>query len=596
MTMFQKSNQEDSLIKFFHAIPDILIYQIITKGILYVVVRLLKESAILYLYHMGRSAFTSGDLPYLLRSKQGWVLMVIGLLAVFIYTVFDINAMFILSDSVLHQKKKPWWVILKEGFLSLRYFTHPQGIFVTLYMGLLGPLIGTAVGFSFMIGFSAPNFILNYISANLWLRVLVIFGVILYLFVTGIYIFTFLYVIFQKQKINIGMKSSRYAVCKNWKKFILSMLGFFLRAALIWVGLFFSLYVLPIGVLSFATLPVVLTRGLQIFFIGAFMLANYLFMLLFCPFLTMKITVLYEYYEGMQTTVIYPYRKNAKRNRWACYVVVMLLVLTSVVGAFNFDVIFPNTTSAKVVAHRAGGNLTTENTLNGLKESIAHGADVAEIDVQRCGDGHYIICHDSDLEDLTGIPGDPKELTLEEIKKYRIKNTARPWESGDEIVTLEEMLDEAKGKINLFIELKGKTADEQMVKDVYEMVKERDMISQCVFICFSYETVEYIEKNYPEVETGYLVYFSFGNLEDLNCDDLFVEMECLSASEINRIHENGKKVGVWTVNTTSELNLWLLSDVDYVVTDEVRGALALKRFLYKGDDVERIIDAMFLWL
>ena len=587
-------NKEDSLIKFFYAIPDLLIYQVITKGLLFVLVYLLKQAALWYLYRMGRSAITSGDLPYILRSPQGWVVLVIGLLALLIYTVFDINAMFLLSDNVLHQRKKPWWSILKEAFVSLRYFTHPQGFFVTLYMGLLGPLIGTAAGISFMVGFSAPNFILNYISDNLWLRVLVFLGVILYLVVMGIYIFTILNVIFKRQKINVGMKSSRYQVTSHWKEFLSSMVGFFLRAGGIFLLVEVGTYFLPMALLSLLPLPQFWARALQIFFTAAFLLGNYLYVLLFCPFLAMKITVLYEYYENLQTPVIFPEKENVKRNRLAAAGLAVALVVISLLGAWNFDTFFPVGHSVRIVAHRAGGNLTTENTVSALKEAIRYGADVAEIDVQRTADGEYIVCHDRDLEKLTGVAGDPKKLTLAKIKEYRIKNTARPWEEGDEIPTLEEMLDAAEGNIDLFIELKGKTADEQMVKDVYEMVRERNMLSQCVFICFSYGTVEYIEDTYPDVETGYLVYFSFGNLEDLNCDDLFVETECLSAGEIDRIHENGKKVGVWTVNATSDLNIWLLSDVDYIVTDEVRGALALKRILYHGDDSERILSGLSL--
>ncbi|MCR5546930.1 MAG: glycerophosphoryl diester phosphodiesterase membrane domain-containing protein [Lachnospiraceae bacterium] len=589
-----KANREDSLVKFFHSIPSILIYQIITKSLLYVIVSLLKQAALLYLYHAGRSAITSGDLPYILRTKEGWVVMIIGLVSVFIYTVFDINAMFILSDNILHGKKKPWWIILKEAFISLKYFWHPQGLFVTLYMGLLGPLIGTAFGLSFMIGFSAPNFVLKYISANLWLRVLVFCGVMLYLFVVGIYIFTLLYVIFQHQKINVGMKSSRYIVTRNWKSFLKSMIGFLLAAILVEGAVTVGLYVLPMWAINTLSLSLYVSRVLKIFFIALFVVGSYLFILLFCPFFAMKITVLFEYYEKMQTTVIYPTRQNKKRNRVAGTLCILTLFVASTICANRFDVVFPVRNSAKIVAHRAGGNLTTENTLQGINEAIAHGADVAEIDVQRTVDGHYIVCHDSDLERLTGEKGDPKALTLEEIKEYRIINTARPWEDGDEIATLEEILDAAKGNIDLFIELKGKTADEQMVEDVYKMVKERDMLSQCVFTCFYYRIIEYIEETHPEIETGYLVYFSFGNLEEMSGDDLFVETECLSESEIDRIHNLGKKVGVWTVNTSSDLKLWLLSDVDYIVTDEIRGALALKRFLHLDDDEERIMDAMFL--
>ena len=534
------------------------------------------------------------DLPYILRYRQGWLVMITGLIALFIYTVFDVNAMFILSDSVLHRKNKPWWTILKEAFLSLRYYVHPQGLFVTLYLGLLGPLIGPAVGFSFMIGFSVPNFILSYISANLWLRVLVFCGVILYLFVTAVYIFTILYLIFKKEKINVAMKSSRRQFTAHWKEFLKSMWGFFWRAAVVLTIIGLGLYVIPLALVNAITMPLFVSRFFKVFFTISFFIAVNVYFLLFCPFLAMKITVLYEYYEGLSATVIYPCRKYQKSAHVAGVAFLTMLLLVSTFCADQFDLVCPIQKSSGVVAHRAGGNMTTENTLAALEESIAYGATAAEIDVQRTKDGEYVICHDSDLEDLTGVSGDVKELTLEEIKTYRIKNTARPWEEGDEIPTLEEMLDAANGNIRLFIELKGKTADKQMVEDVYEMVKERDMLSQCVFICFSYDVISYIEGHHPEVDTGYLVYFSFGNLEDFNCDMLLVESECLSGSEIKRIHEAGKEVGVWTINTTSDLNLWLLSDVDYVVTDEVRGALALKRFLYNGNDEERILEAMIL--
>ncbi|MCR4674161.1 MAG: glycerophosphoryl diester phosphodiesterase membrane domain-containing protein [Lachnospiraceae bacterium] len=586
--------REDSLVKFIHAIPDVLIYQVITKSILYVLVTLLKEAALLYIYHAGRSAITSGDLPYMLRTKEGWIVLVIGLIAVFVYTVFDINAMFILSDNILHQKQKTWWEILKEAFLSLRYFTHPQGLFVTLYMGLLGPLIGTAFGLSFMVGFSAPNFVLNYISSNLWLRMFVIAGVLLYLFVTSIYIFTFLNVIFKKQKIHIGMKISRHQVCSHWKSFYSSMLGFFLRTIVVAAVLFVGLYFIPLQIVGILPLSLYIQRVLKIFFIALFMIGSYLFLLLFCPSLAMKITILYEHYDNREVAFSYPSRSNVKRNRRVGAIIIIVLLAGSFICADNFDTAFPTGDTAKIVAHRAGGNLTTENTVAALEKSIAYGADVAEIDVQRTLDGEYIVCHDSDLKELCGKAGKPTELTLDEIKTYRVKNIARPWEEGDEIATLEEMLDSAKDNIDLFIEFKGASADEQMVKDVYKMVKEKGMLSQCTFICFYYRIVEYMEDNYPDAETGYLVYFSFGNIEELDCDALLVESESLNSIEIERIHSLGKKVGVWTVNTTSDLQLWLMSDVDFIVTDEVRGALALKRILHIGDDEERILNSMFL--
>lgn len=576
---------------FFRVVPEILIYQVITKIMLFVIVMALKQNALLVLYHTGRSALTSGDLPFLLRTKGGIVLVLIGIIVLVVYTVFDVNAMFILADSVLYQRKKSWWIVLKEAFVSLKYFTHPQGLFVTLYLSLLGPLIGTAVGFSFMVGFSAPNFVLTYISSKPWLRALVIFGVMLYVFVAGIYVFTILNVVFQKEKINVAMKSSRKMVTENWRVFLFSMLIFLLKAFLIGLVLFVGLYGLPLNLIRMIPLSVEVSRTLKIFSLTVFSLVYFTYPLLLCPFLAIRITTLYKSFSGEKPVDL---GERDYKIGWKRVAVVLALAigLFSVYGAINFDEVFPISNNTKIVAHRAGGNLGTENTLSALQQSIDHKIPVAEIDVQRTLDGKYIVCHDSNLKKTTGREGNPTELTLQEVKSYSLKNHIYPWEEGEKISTLEEMLDASKGKIELFLELKGATADKQMVRDVYQMLKERDMVSTCTMICFNYDLIEYIEEVYPEVETGYLVYFSFGNLEELDCDTYIVETECLSSDEINRIHASGKKVGVWTVNTSSELNRWLLTPVDYVITDEVLTAKMLKKYIYNGEDEVRIIQTL----
>ena len=578
----------------YKAMPEILIYQIITKILLFVIVKLLKQNALMFLYQCGRSAFTSGDLPYLFRTKGGWLVALVGLLALVVYTVFDINAMFILADSVLHEKGKSWWVILKEAFLALKYFTHPQGLFVTLYVSLLGPLIGTAVGFSFMVGFSAPNFVLTYISSNPWLHTLVILGVAVYLFVAAIYIYTFLYTIFKKEKINVAMKSSRRAVCKNRKVFLSKMVGFFLVAFALLALIVGTVYILPMAIVNVLPLSTNVLRAIKIFFISLFFVATFTYILLFCPMLAIRITSLYEMNEGISKE-----RQNnigSYRIRWkiVATVVTVSLLVFSVWASCFFDEVFPMSNKTGIIAHRAGGNLGAENTAGSLEKAISFGIPAAEIDVQRTKDGQYIIYHDSDLKKKTGMAGDPTELTYDQIREYRVNNPIYPWVEGEKIATLEEMLSLAKGKIRLFIELKGKSADEQMVRDVYKMLREKDMVSEVTVICFDYEMIEYIEKNYPELETGYLVYFSFGNLEELEGDGFVVETECLSSDEIKRIHDAGKKVTVWTVNSTSDLNRWLLTDVDYIVTDEVLTAKMLKKYIYNGEDEERILQRFFM--
>ena len=77
---------------------------------------------------------------------------------------------------------------------------------------------------------------------------------------------------------------------------------------------------------------------------------------------------------------------------------------------------------------------------------------------------HYIINHDNDFARLTGDPHKPSELSLEEIKQLKIRDTTGNGQLLS-VPTLEELLEHGKGKVKLFLELKGESADYDMVKD-----------------------------------------------------------------------------------------------------------------------------------
>ena len=53
--------------------------------------------------------------------------------------------------------------------------------------------------------------------------------------------------------------------------------------------------------------------------------------------------------------------------------------LISAAGAVHYDDWFPLRGHARVIAHRAGGNLANENTLKALDAAVSHGAYGAEI-------------------------------------------------------------------------------------------------------------------------------------------------------------------------------------------------------------------------
>lgn len=113
--------------------------------------------------------------------------------------------------------------------------------------------------------------------------------------------------------------------------------------------------------------------------------------------------------------------------------------------------------------------------MEGLEKAIEVGAQWAEIDIQRTKDGFYIVNHDPTFERLAGISSGAQELHSDEISKIKIKNEFDTSAPSRSVATIEQMMDKAEGKIGLFIELKGSTADKKMVDDMAKMITDRGL-------------------------------------------------------------------------------------------------------------------------
>ena len=104
-SIIRMQKKKMTLFSWRGSIPAMLGYQIISKTFLVVFRWLFHQLSGLLFWKLNRSAFTSGDLPYLLRSWEGWILVLIGLAILFLYTAIDINATILLSRKILTQEK-----------------------------------------------------------------------------------------------------------------------------------------------------------------------------------------------------------------------------------------------------------------------------------------------------------------------------------------------------------------------------------------------------------------------------------------------------------------------------------------------------------
>ena len=106
---------------------------------------------------------------------------------------------------------------------------------------------------------------------------------------------------------------------------------------------------------------------------------------------------------------------------------------------------------AMIIAHRGDWRYAPENSLKGFENCIKSGFDAIEVDVRMTKDSVLVIMHDEKINRTTTGKGRVDELTLEEIKKFKLK-TPTDYVSNQVVPTFEEVLELAKGKILIYVD------------------------------------------------------------------------------------------------------------------------------------------------
>ena len=559
----------------------------------------------------GGGVITTANLRAFLFSWKAPVILALGFLLVLVYVVMEIFAEIHMCDDILNGRKVSVLQEIKKGIRSLRLFFNPTGILVLIYIFIAVPLCGVGFSISLTEHFYIPNFIMDVIWAKPLYTIGYLAGILFLAWFGYRSVFVLHEVLIDGKSPKEGRKASVAIIKAHKKEIIFSIIKFGLVVALIYVAAFILLRSLPgIWLESLGKdvpkVPVsdlfleerfddaammIVYRIMCAFTVlmGAYLVS--IIMLLCSAYFILRFTRMYFKYSAGEPEDWLERPKKAlyRRRVMGMIAVTAFVALLSVAAGLQFEQVFLREEPVKIIAHRAGGSLASENSLEGLEVAIEHGCYASEIDIHRTKDGYYVINHDDTFQRLTGVAKAPQDMTLEEIRQLRIKDTTG---SGAllPVVTLEEMLDVIKGKEKLFIEMKGATADEQMVDDVVRMVREKGCEEDAVLISLQYKVIDYAETKYPEFETGTLFFAGIGDVTRLNCDLLIMEEEFASDERILQVHNAGKQAIVWTVNHEAGMYRFLDSQVDGVITDEIELAEKVQKRLDERTDLKIMQD------
>jgi glycerophosphoryl diester phosphodiesterase len=211
------------------------------------------------------------------------------------------------------------------------------------------------------------------------------------------------------------------------------------------------------------------------------------------------------------------------------------------------------------IGHRGAKAYAPENTLTSFKKALEIGVDAVELDVRKTKDNQLVVIHDADVKRTTDGEGLVSELTLKEIKGFSA-------EEGEKIPTLQESLDFLDKKVKVFVELKEESVEEQ----VLSIVHERGLEKNVVIVSFLEEALKKVRALDKEIETG-LIYAKHKNpvkaALELKANYLFALYRFTHTANVEKAHQNGLKIIVWTINKPQEVEEYAKKGVDGIASD-----------------------------
>ncbi len=577
-------------------------YQLLTKAILFFLLPLFYKAWEILIKSSGEVVISSGNYKAFLTSLPAICFLTVSLIVFLLCVVMDINAFITISASI-KKTGKPGKLThtLKNAIKSTKSFFSPAGAFLALYTALIVPLVGVGTKASLIQSLNVPNFITSVIYGNtMYLCIyLTVLGV---LAAAGFFlIFSFHFMYLHNNGAMEAIKNSVRTVWNNKYKILMSFVLLNVILAVLTVavllGMYFAIEALDILLVRkafFSRFTMVLMLFL---FVELMNICLFLMWPLQLHMLTSRFCALTNIDKikcNFESPKSHKVKGKKIKGKLAAAIIALMIFNIAVSGlaAVYFDDLFHYNPKVDIIAHRGGGDLAAENTLLGVNAAAEAGAQWSEIDVMRSKDGIYVINHDATFERLTGVSKAPSEMTWDEIRSLEVKDAFVPGRQSDAVPDLSGIMDAAKGRIGLLIELKKPDADEKMADDVVESIISRGMEKETMVISLDYNIIKYIEQKYPGIKTGYLYFFAVGDTSKIATDCLLMEESAINADVIEKIHNEGKLAFAWTVNDSEAIKGLFDAGIDGIITDHV---VELKEAIQEMDqktDKELILDEL----
>ena len=494
------------------------------------------------------------------------VLLTILLLVYFEFTFLLMSVYFIKKQVPVSLKQ-----LLELTFFQLKKIRPLTFLFFLAYFLLILPISGLSFNSDLLSKVKIPAFIMDFIFANRWIVVSTFIIFYLLLAYIGIRL------IFALPEMILRDRPFKQAVKESW---LLTKARFFAILGQFVVIGGSILLLSTAGYLLIITLQIIVEEFLPDYsLISAVFAMSVLQGVLLFNIVMSTVGIFYIIVDFMDDEGFLPdipkwftpQPSNEKYSAVKNTGIILFAVFFGIgVCLYNMDYLTSAAQTRPImVSHRGvSGNNSAQNTLAALeKTSAAYHPDYVEMDVQETKDGQFVVMHDFNLRQLTGVDKAPQDLTLKELEKLTVK------ENGVEepVVSFDDYLKKAD-ELNqkLLIEIKNSKKDSKDVITRFVTKYEKNILEKKhILQSLTYQTVSDLKKANPNFYVGYILPFNIVGPPVTPADFLTMEYSTINRNFIDSAHQDGKKVYVWTINVSDAISRMMFYGVDGIITDRM---------------------------
>lgn len=533
------------------------------------------------------------------------------------WTFLNIVAIVVCVQASVEGRRIHIFALFKESFRHVVRALHWRNLPILLFAVLVIPFAHIIMTTNFITKLSIPEYINETIRDHTALMILVDCVIVFAIFLTVQYMFLFQYFVLGKCSFREAARKSRELIKGHRISNFLRLIWWDFRLLIIltvYIFIFVVLYLLGLYLLSeyvssirFIGTLAITTFGVSLIsFIATCIetFAQYVFIaVLFYRSLQAKQAALGEGADNSADGIVTPTLEDKKaklstRLFLPAVVVIGLVtslglswIITAFAGPDKVAEIFLDG-YPEVTSHRGYSAVAPENTLPAFQAAIDSNSQYAELDVQQTSDGVVVLTHDTNLKRCTGEDVNVYDITWEELQKLDAGSFFSEEFAGTRIPSLEEVIQMCKGKIKLNIEIKNNGHSPELEAETARIILENDFADDCVVTSISYESLEKVKEAAPELKTGYILAIGAGDYYDLPAADFFsVETTFITPGMVDAIHDRGKEVHAWTVDTEEDATKMIDADVDNIITgnppmvqEKINDDMALLFNLLSTDD------------